>query len=86
VINNLRNTINGNLDFDTNFRSQFVSVEFAATNTDTEINHSLGKRPRGYIIINSNEPMNVYDGNEAFQINKLVLRSDATGGANLLIF
>jgi hypothetical protein len=79
-------TINGNLDFQTNFNAKTSSVIFSAANTDTAVIHGLGRVPIGYIVYGTTAAMSIYDGATPSTSQLLYLRASATGTARILIY
>lgn len=86
VLGDIVGTINGNLDFATNFNAKTSSVIFSAANTDTAIIHGLGRVPTGYIVYGATAAMSVYDGATPSTSQLLYLRASATGTARILIY
>ena len=80
------NVVNGNLEFGANIKSASVRVTFTAANTDTVINHALGKPPSGYLIAGLSTNLIVYDGSMPSTKNTITLKSSAIGTATLLLF
>ncbi len=78
--------VNGKLDFQTNFNCKFVSITFSSANTDTSINHGLGRVPAGYIVTSLTAALVPYDGTVPSTDSTLTLRASATGTAGLLIY
>jgi len=79
-------TINGKLDFQTNFNAKTVAVTFSAPSVDTAFIHGLGRVPQGYIVVGSTAAMSVYDGSGAGTESLLYLRSSAAGTARILVY
>lgn len=79
-------TVNGGLDFQTNFNCKLVSVTFSATNTDTAVAHGLGRAPAGAIRYGGSAAGQVYDGSVAPSANLIYLKCTAAGTANLIVF
>ncbi len=79
-------TVNGDLDFDSNFNAKEVTATFSAANTDLAIQHNLGRTPVRYIVTSATTAMSVYNGSIASTSSILYLRSSATGVATLLIY
>lgn len=82
----VKRVVNGNLDFQTNFRAKLISVVFTSANTNTTVFHGLGQAPTGYIVSKLSAPMTVYDGTLESNKTTITLRSSAAGTALLLIF
>lgn len=78
-------TVNGKLDFQTNFNCQVLSVAFSAASTDTIVAHNLGRVPQGYISLGTTVTMNVYDGAIGWTTSAISLRSTAIGTARLIL-
>lgn len=79
-------TVNGGLDFQTNFNGTVVSLTFSATNTDTSVAHGLGRVPTGYLIIGRTANMGIYNGAASNTATNLILRSSSVGTASVLVF
>ena len=79
-------TINGQLDFATNFNAKEITVVFASSNTDTATGHTLGRIPVRYIVTSATTAMSVYNGATASTSSTIYLKSSATGTATILIY
>lgn len=79
-------TINGGLEFDKNFASQTVTVNFKTANVDVAVPHTLGKTGVNYLIARKSSNCTVYDGATMPQPNKLWLRSSAPGAVVLVLY
>lgn len=79
-------TLNGGLDFETNFNAKIVTVTFSSTSADVAVTHGLGRAPVGYIPLTLSADMTIYTGSSPGTSSLLYLRSSATGTAKLLIF
>lgn len=73
---------NGNIQFKQNLKSSSIlTVAFAAVVTDNTISHDLGQTPVGFIVVNSNVAMNIYQGSQAWSATSITLQSTAVGTA-----
>lgn len=78
--------LNNGLLFSDNFNQKTLSVTFSAVNTDTAINHGLGRVPQGYIVIGRSANLVVYNGASQWTSSLIYLRSSALGSANMFVF
>lgn len=79
-------TINGKLDFATNFNAVTVTLTFPTANANTTFSHSLGRVPVGYAQVGQSTALVVYDGIVANTGSVLNLRTSAAGTVKLLIY
>lgn len=85
-LENIISTINGKLDFQSNFNQKTVSVNFSAADTDTAVSHGLGRVITGYILVGSSAALSIYDGTSGSTDQVLYLRASATGSARILVY
>ena len=85
-MNNVVNTVNGDLDFQTNFNCKLVDVSFTAINQDIAVNHGLGRVPSGRIIYAQSANGLIIDGLTQNTSSILYLRCSALGKASLIVF
>lgn len=85
-LENIISTVNGKLDFQTNFNQKTVSVSFSAADTDTAVSHGLGRAVTGYILVGASAAMSLYDGSSGGTDQVLYLKSSATGSARILLY
>ncbi len=78
--------VNGNLSFEDNINTKRIDVSFTAANTDTLVNHNLGRIPQGYILIKSNAATSIYDGSLESTEQLIYLKASAISEATILIF
>ena len=82
---NVVQTVNGNLDFTSNFGYKLLSVNFPVANTNVLTAHGLGRVPNGYIITGASAATVVYNGSGTNSTNiGLMVNVAATVG--LLLF
>ncbi len=79
-------TLNGKIDFHTNFNGKLVNAIFTAVNTDTAVAHNLGRIPTGYIPTAKTAAMHVFTGTAKWTTKLIYLQSDVVGTAGLLIY
>ncbi len=79
-------TINGKLDFTTNFNCKLLSITFGAAATDTGVVHGLGRVPIGYIVTSASAATSVYSGSVSSSSTSLVLRASAAATVGLIVF
>jgi hypothetical protein len=84
--NDVTQTVNGNLDFSTNFNCRVVTATFGAANTDTAVSHTLGRAVAGYFPVSKSVAMDVYSGSKASTTSIIYLKSTAAGSATLVVF
>jgi hypothetical protein len=82
---NVVQTVNGNLDFTSNFGYKLISVNFPVANTNVLTAHGLGRAPKGYIITGASAATNVYNGNGTNSSN-IGLMASAPATVGLLVF
>lgn len=86
ILNELKDQVNGQLDFSSNIKSFGPSqVVFNRVNADIAVTHTLRNVPQGFIIINSLQPIRVYQGTTPWTKDKLYLRSDVVGTVTILV-
>lgn len=83
---NVVETINGNLDFSTNFNGKLMSVTFSSANSDVAVSHGLGRVPSGYLVYSRSASMVVYNGSSPSTSSVIYLKASATGTVGLFIF
>ncbi|MES1988817.1 MAG: hypothetical protein V4440_12475 [Pseudomonadota bacterium] len=83
---NVVDTVNGKLDFATNFNAKFLNVTFTTALTNTTAIHGLGRVPSGYIIVGLSAQMIVSDGTSQSTASAIVLQSSIAGTARLLVY
>jgi hypothetical protein len=79
-------TINGRLDFETNFACQLVRVTFSAASTDTAVAHSLGRVPTGFLLYYLDSPVAIYNGATANTSTTFYLRASNPATAKVILF
>lgn len=85
-LKDLRDQVNGSLQFDQNLKTQTVHTSFGATNTDVAVSHNLGTVPSGYILAGASAPMSLFNGSKANTASLLYLRSNNVGSATIVVF
>lgn len=85
ALGDIASTVNGKLDFPSNFACQIVSVQFTAANTDVVVSHDLKRVPAGYIPIKSSVASPILAGRADWTSSKLFLTSASTGSAEILL-
>ena len=85
--NAVDDVVNGGITFQDNFRAQIIGVTFSAANMDTQINHSLGILPIGYLVIGKSVALDVYNGSSSVLTKQfLTLKSSVIGNATIMVF
>lgn len=79
-------TVNGKLDFTTNFNCKLLSITFGSADTDTGIAHGLGRVPAGYIVTGASAATSVYNGSVSSSSTSLVLRASVAATVGLIVF
>lgn len=79
-------TINGNIDFQTNFNCKLINITFGAANVDVSAGHGLGRTPSGYIVTGASAATSVYNGSVANSSSNIVLRASAPATVGLLVY
>ncbi len=82
----VESTINGQLDFATNFNAKLVAHDFATMNDSTAIPHGLGRVPIGYILTRASVALTLYDGTFTNTADTIYLKSTAIGHAEFLVY
>lgn len=85
-INDLVSLINGKIEFDSNLKTQSMSVTFSAANTDLAVSHSLGKSSVKYIVTSKSKSCDVFNGLAANTTNKLYLQCTQAATVTLELF
>jgi len=78
--------INGNVGLTDNCQTSLVTVSVTAADTDTVVEHKLGKTPQGYLIAGNSANVTVYDGATANTDSKLYVRASGATMLKLLVF
>lgn len=78
-------TVNGKLDFASNFGAKLITVTIATVNTDTAVNHGLGRLAVGRIVYAQTCNGAVYDGS-AGTAQTLYIKCGALGTVSLIVF
>lgn len=86
LISNICDVVNGNVQFDSNFKSQTVSVTFPAGATDVSVQHNLNKTGVNYLAARKSAPCDVYTGSGAATNNTVVLRGTAASTVILVLY
>ncbi len=82
----VEHTVNGNLDFQTNFDCKLISITFSAPNISVTVNHGLGRVPSGYIVTSASAATSVYDSTVANTTSAISLMASAPATVGLLVF
>jgi len=85
-LKDVKNVVNGGLDFASNLVFPFVSVNFTAANANLAVAHSLNRLPRGYFVISRSAAGIVYDGTLESSSTTIYLRSSAVMTAKIVFF
>jgi len=86
MMNDVIRVINGELSFQDNLNTKFVDVSFTAANTETIINHDLGRIPSGYFVVTSNAATSVYSSTTASTQSLIYLKASAISEVKLIVF
>ena len=82
----VENTINGKLDFSTNFNCKLISITFGTANVNASALHGLGRVPSGYIVTRASAAVSVYDGSIANTTSSINLMASVPATVGLLVF
>lgn len=86
-LQNVSETVNGNLEFGINLKTKVVTVVFGQANVSVAVPHGLGKVPQGYILAGkSASGVNVFDGTGKNTVNLYYLQSSSAGTAKIIFF
>lgn len=77
--------VNGGLRFTDNVKSQLLTVNFTATNTDTTFQHKMGKPITGVMDYYNQVGGSVYFGSRASTQYDVTLRCDVAGERQILL-
>lgn len=77
---------NGNIEFDTNIRSQTIDFRFDAAQTERAIGHNLKRIPQGYITVKIDSSAILWTTGTTWTINTIYLQASTTVTARLIIF
>ncbi len=78
-------TINGNLDFSTNFNCKVLTASFSSANTDTVISHNLGRVTSNFIVVSKSVSCDIY--NSSATSSSITLKSTvAPATVTLVVF
>lgn len=87
LVGELKTILNGGLFFSDNFNAKTVTVSFTAANSDTRIEHNLGRVPSGYLVTSLSAATIIYSGAQSTTEQYIFLRSSAAPATvNLVIF
>lgn len=81
----LTDIFNGKLEFDLNIWTSTVEVSFL-TGNEVQVQHSLGRMPKGYYLAKSNVSTNIFDGVTPNTEQYIYLRSSAAAITKVVIF
>lgn len=79
AVDDIQTVVNGQVEFDQNFKSQTVIVTFNDANSDVMIRHNLNKVGVNYIVSNKNIASDFYHGSGADTLSTIYLRSTVAG-------
>jgi len=82
----VKGVVNGRLEIDKNLDVKIVDALFVNANVNTNIVHTLGRAPIGYIVVGKSVNMSVYDGEGERNSNTISLKSSVAGTAKVLFF
>lgn len=83
---------NGSVDIIDNLKTYQASVVFPGANMAVKVTHTLGVKPRGYIVVGKSANINVFDStqNQNSSIfsteNEIFLQASGAGTASVLIY
>lgn len=83
----IQSIINGNVDLIDNGNNVLVNVTLNKINTDFGVSHSLGRVPRGFILVGSDNPiLSLANGKTPNSSSTLYLQSGSTGTVTVMVF
>lgn len=86
VIKDIVDTANGKLEFDSNLKTQTVSVTFLSANTNTSVSHGLKKTGVKYFAVKKTAACDVYDGTGQTSSSTMSLKGSAAATVTLILF
>ena len=86
AIREIQQAINGNINFQDNFRGKILEVTFSSANADVRVEHRLGFNAQNYLVLKRSADLTVYDGINASSETVIWLRSSAVGTATIFVF
>ena len=78
--------INGNLEWDKNFKSTSVQVVFSQANAEFTVKHNLGRVPKGFLVGNMDSAAVVYKTSRAWDKNAIFLQANSPCTALIIVF
>jgi hypothetical protein len=85
-LKDVKNVVNGGLDFASNLVFPSVEVVFTIANANVTITHGLTRPIRGYFVISQNAAGSVYNPSVLNNNTSVVLRSSAVMTAKIVFF
>lgn len=79
-------TVNGKLEFDTNLKTQTVTVTFLSANTNLSVRHSLKKTGVKYFAVKKTAACDVYDGTGQTNSGTMSLKGTTAATVTLILF
>jgi hypothetical protein len=78
LIENITDVVNGELEFDSNIKTQTIQVTFSTANADVMVAHKLNKKPVNFEIISKSVACDVYRSSTSADTNSVTyLRCNA---------
>lgn len=82
----IRDIINGGIVFSDNFSAKIQDVSFTAANSETQVEHNLGRIPTGYLMLSATAAAILYSGAQAADEKFIYLKSSAITTAKVMVF
>lgn len=87
AVEDLQTLVNGQIEFNSNIKSQSVVVLFNDANTDVLIRHNLNKTGVNFLVVNKNASSDFYHGSNQDTQSTINLRSTVAGvTATIILF
>lgn len=87
ALDDLDGVINGNIEFGQNILTKQLDVMFLTANSDTVVQHGLGKAPTGFIVVGLDVASIVYSSPTASTVDVLYLRCNTSKvNAKVLVY
>lgn len=83
-LQDVKETVNGNLELAVNNRLNIKTVLFSQANTDVVIEHGLGRIPNGYIVVGLNSSAVIFEGPLQKTVTTIGLRATVNCTAKLI--
>lgn len=79
AFDDLDGVVNGGIQFGQNINANQLDVTFITANSDTVVQHGLGKLPTGFFVVGNNSASIIYNSPTASTSDVLYLRCNVAG-------